>query len=242
MIQDPVDPPRGGDVIADRSPDPYGIAPPGQNPDAYPGSVEPLTLAPPTPAPAKPRARKGPRPDIDPATLGPEARAAYETILVEPTFGPITDRPAEAARDFANLYPRLDLAQAIREIGTKIRASDRTYKNGAATLANWLPNSRCYRTTPLRPPAASEVARLRRPVGPHDSIEDQIQHFVRIGMNVPPPLIALREKELAAEAAAKAAATAPQETERLALNVLLRADKAGADALRDPAAEQEDPF
>jgi hypothetical protein len=128
--------------------DPAGIAPPGEDPDAYPGAVEPLTLSPP---PAKPKAKrppKGPRPDIDPDTLNPDARAAYEAILAEPTFGPITDRPAEAARDFANLYPRLDLAQAIREIGVKVRASDRTYVNGARTLANWLPNSRCFRAAP----------------------------------------------------------------------------------------------
>lgn len=194
--------------------DPFGIAPPGEDPDAYPGSVPPLTLS--APSSPKPRAKKppkGPRPDIDPATLNPEAFAAYEAIRACPTFGPITIRPAEAARDFAVAYPRLDLAQAIREIGVRVRALDKSYTNGAATLANWLPNSRCYRTSPARapaPPPGPEAPRRRwnGPVGPQDPIKDQIQYFVDRGITPPPPLVALREKELAAEAAAKEAAAA----------------------------------
>lgn len=152
--------------------DPAGIAPPGENPDAYPGSVTPqlelVPVAPKVSADQKTRTRKGttkgPRPDIDPSTLSPEARAAYEAILAEPTFGPITVRPAEAARDFAVTYPRLDLAQAIREIGVQVRAKDRTYTNGAAALANWLPHSKCIRTTPIKagPRTPEQIAELQR--------------------------------------------------------------------------------
>lgn len=208
-------------VIAQRSDDPYGIAPPGENPDAYPGSVEappPLTLTPPTPAAtSKPRKGKGPRPDLDPTTLTPEAFAAYEAIRTDPTFGPITVRPAEAARDFAALYPRLDLAQAIREIGTKVRASDRTYVNGAATLANWLPNSRCYRTAESiraaakarETPPAPAPTRRTGPPSTEDPVEDQIAYFVWRKMPVPQLLLDLRAKELEAAKAKAAADDAP---------------------------------
>lgn len=148
--RDPESPPGGVD--------PYGIAPPGENPDAYPGSVQPLALAQPTPKTRTPKAKppKGPRPDLDPSTLTSEQREAYEAIVGDPTLAPITNRPAELARDLVTTWgDRLDLPTVIRAGGMYARSAPRPYTDGARFLTN-----QC--TFALEKPAM----RSRRPAAP----------------------------------------------------------------------------
>jgi hypothetical protein len=125
--------------------DPAGIAPPGENPDAYPGSVTPqlelVPVAPKVSADQKTRTRKGttkgPRPDIDPATLTSEQREAFNAIVGDPTLAPITTRPAELARDLVTTWgDRLDLPTVIRAGGMYARSAPRPYTDGARFLTN----------------------------------------------------------------------------------------------------------
>lgn len=193
------------EVIPERSSDPYGIAPPGENPDAYPGSVTPqLALVPPDPKPSKPdpvrqvfeaylagwRSKVGR--GVEPV-LTDKRRALVRTRLKELSLEALL---AAAAGIWCSSWHvenrRTDFDLALRDAAHVERF--------AGEHADAKP----------APPKTPEAPRVRRhPIGPHDSVEDQIQHFVRQGMNIPPPLLALREKELAAAKEAAAAADAP---------------------------------
>lgn len=165
QIQDP-DPDdaheRDGISIPEGSRDPYGIAPPGEDPDAYPGSVpsSPPVLTHPTP---KPRRGAKPRPsrlDLEETQLTGDEAAIVTAIRSDPSLAPIVDRPCSLARDLKLAAPGCHVVQEVRRAGAWLRGNPAKAKsNGYRFLLGWLqraqergPRGPVVEEPPPRPP------------------------------------------------------------------------------------------